>query len=156
MFKPCRASYHYGYYKVKGKTVYENDALRNDVLFSSSRTGFEIAYLIELAATIETCSANFEGLSTVYNRLHNRKLPTDMMPRRVELYRQRLTDGYMLFIYLELGQRYCVPNFQIIEGNLDSTIILRQSDFPVAPLYSLTNSMEVKVSRKYMASSQSS
>ena len=131
-FKPCRANYHYGYYKVKGKTVYENDALRNDVLFSSSRTGFEIAYLIELAATIETCSANFEGLSTVYNRLHNRKLPTDLMPRRVELYRQRMTDGYMLFIYLELGQRYCVPNFQIIEGNLDSTIILRQADFQTA------------------------
>ena len=131
-FKPCRASYYHGYYKVKGKTVYMNDALKNDVLFSSSKTGFEIAYLVELAAMIETCSANFEGLSTVYNRIHNRKLPTDLMPKRVELYRQRMTDAYMLFIYLELGQRYGVPNFQVIEGNLDSTIVMRQADFQTA------------------------
>ena len=81
-FKPCRVSYYHGYYKVKGKTIYQNDALRNAVLISSSQTAFELSYLIELAAAIEVCSANFEGMSTVYNRIHNRKLPSDLMPRR--------------------------------------------------------------------------
>ena len=131
-FKPCRVSYYHGYCKVKGKTVYENNALRNDVLFSSSQTAFEIPYLLELAVTIEACSVNFEGMSTVYNRLHNRKLPSDLMPKRIELCRKRMTDAYMLYVYLELGQRYCIPNYQVIEGNLDSTIISRQSEFQIA------------------------
>ena len=131
-FKPCRVSYYHGYYKVKGKTIYQNDALRNAVLISSSQTAFELSYLIELAAAIEVCSANFEGMSTVYNRIHNRKLPSDLMPRRLELCRKRMTDAYMLYVYLELGQRYCIPNYQVIEGNLDSTIVRRQPDFQMA------------------------
>ena len=131
-YRPCRVSYYHGYYKVKNKTIYQNDALRNDVLFSSSQSAFEITYLLELAATTEVCSVNFEGMSTVYNRIHNRKLPSDLMPQRIELYRKRLTDAYMLYVYLELGQRYCISNYQVIEGNLDSTIIKRQADFQIA------------------------
>ena len=128
-FKPCRTIYFHGYYKVKGKTVYQNDVLRSEYLVSSSQTAFELSYLIELAATIELCSVNFEGMSSVYNRTHNRRLPSDLMPRRLELCRKRMTEAYFLFIYLELGQRYAIPNFQVIEGNLDETIIKNQSDF---------------------------
>ena len=131
-FKPCRTSYFHGYYKVKGKTVYQNDVLRSEYLVSSSQTAFELSYLIELAATIELCSVNFEGMSSVYNRTHNRRLPSDLMPRRLELCRKRMTEAYFLFIYLELGQRYAIPNFQVIEGNLDETIIKNQSDFQTA------------------------
>lgn len=132
IYKPCRVSYYHGYYKLKGKTVYHNDVLRNDFLISSPQTAFELPYLIELAATIEVCSVNFEGMSTVYNRLHNRKLPTDLMPKRIKLCRKRMTDAYMLYIYLELGQRYCIPNYQVVEGNLDTTILNKQSDFQLA------------------------
>ena len=66
----------HGYYRVKGKTVYQNDVLRADYLVTSSQTAFEVSYLVELAAAVELCSVNFEGMSSVYNRLHNRKLPT--------------------------------------------------------------------------------
>ena len=131
-FKPCRVSYFYGYYKVKGKTVYQNDVLRNEFLVSTPHTAFDISYLIELAATIELCSVNFEGMSSVYNRVHNRKLPSDMMPRRIELCRKRMTEAYFLYIYLEMGQRYCIPNYQVIEGNLDETVIRKQSDLQKA------------------------
>ena len=117
---------------MKGKTVYQNDVLRSEYLVSSSQTAFELSYLIELAATIELCSVNFEGMSSVYNRTHNRRLPSDLMPRRLELCRKRMTEAYFLFIYLELGQRYAIPNFQVIEGNLDETIIKNQSDFQTA------------------------
>ena len=129
---PCRASFFHGYYKVKGKTVYQNDVLRNEYLVSSPQTAFEIAYLMELAATVELCSVNFEGMSSVYNRIHNRKLPNDTMPRRIELCRKRMTEAYFLFIYLEMGKRYCIPNYQIVEKNLDDTIIKNQSEFQTA------------------------
>ena len=131
-FKPCRVSYFHGYYKVRGKTIYQNYVLKNDILIASTQTAFELSYLIELAATVEACSVNFEGMSEVYNRIHNRKLPSDMMPKRLELCRKRMTEAYCLFIYLELGQRYCIPNYQVIEGNLDSTILKRQGDFQTA------------------------
>ena len=28
-YKPCRVSYYHGYYKLKGRTVYQNDFLKN-------------------------------------------------------------------------------------------------------------------------------
>lgn len=131
-YNPCRVSYYHGYYKYKGKTVYQDDFLKNDILISSPQTAFELSYLVEIAASVEVCSVNFEGMSKVYNRIHNRKLPADLMPKRTELCRKRMTDAYILFIYLELGQRYCIPNYQVIEGNLDSTILSKQSDFQEA------------------------
>ena len=130
--KPCRASYFHGYYRVKGKTVYQNEVLKGDYLVTSPQSAFEVSYLLELAAAVELCSVNFEGMSSVYNRLHNSKLPSDTMPRRIELCRKRMTEAYFLFIYLELGQRYCIPNYQVIEDNLDDTIIKKQGDFQTA------------------------
>ena len=132
--RPCKASCFHGYYndRVKGKTVYQNDVLRADHLVTSSQSAFEVSYLVELAAAVELCSVNFEGMSSVYNRLHNRKLPNDTMPRRIELCRKRMTEAYFLFIYLELGQRYCIPNYQVIENNLDDTIVKKQADFQTA------------------------
>ena len=130
--KPCRTSYFYGYYKYKGKTIYQDDFLRNEIMISSPQTAFDLPYLIELAASIEVCSLNFEGMSTVYNRVHNRKMPADLMPKRTELCRKRMTDAYMLYIYLELGQRYCIPNYQVIEGYLDTTILKKQPEFQQA------------------------
>ena len=130
--KPCRTSYYHGYYRYKGKTIYQDDFLRSDIMVSSQQTAFELSYLIELAASIELCSVNFEGMAAVYNRIHNRKLPADLMPKRTELCRKRMTDAYMLYVYLELGQRYCIPNYQVIEGNLDSAILSKQADFQLA------------------------
>jgi hypothetical protein len=73
----CRAYHGHGFYKKDGKKVFEVDALRKDILVVSPQTAFQIEYLIELTASIEINSDNFEGLSKVYNRLHNKRLPTD-------------------------------------------------------------------------------
>ena len=81
-FKPCRASYFHSYYKHNGKRIYYDNALKQRVLVTSSQSGFDVDYLVELTSFVETCSANFEGLAKCYNRLHNRKLPMDMMKRR--------------------------------------------------------------------------
>ena len=49
----------------KEKIVYQDDALRNEFLISITQIAFDISYLIELAATVELCSVNFEGMSSV-------------------------------------------------------------------------------------------
>ena len=63
---------------------------------------------------VEQCSANFEALAKVYNRMHCPKLPMDVMYRREELCRKRMTEAYMLYAYLELGSRYGIKNYQVI------------------------------------------
>ena len=120
----CRAYHGYGFYQTKGNKIFEDDALRNKVLITSTQTGFEIDYLVEIGASVEINSDAFEGLAKVYNRLHNNRLPTATADRRVEVHRKRLTDAYFLFIYLEFSQRYGVENYQIIENSdLDQTIL---------------------------------
>ena len=89
----------------------------------------DVDYLFELINLVEQCSANFEALAKVYNRQHNMKLPTGVMGRRDELYRKRMTEAYILYAYLELGSRYCVPNYQVIESDLDSAILNLQESF---------------------------
>ena len=122
----CRAYHGHGFYQTKGHKIFEDDALRNQVLITSAQTGFEIEYLVEICASVEINSDAFafEGLAKVYNRLHNNKLPTATADRRIEVHRKRLTDAYFLFIYLEFSQRYGVENYQIIENSdLDQTIL---------------------------------
>ena len=106
--------------------MYQDDALTQRYLVTSSQTAFEIEYLLELSSLVDYCSANFEGLAKSYNRLHNAKLQTDLMQRRVELCRKRMTEGYFLYAYLEVGQHYEIPNYQIICGNLNNTILIQQ------------------------------
>ena len=125
----CKTSYFYSYYKTKGKKIYYNDSLQKKRLVVSGQTAFDVDYLFELTNLMEQCSANFEALAKVYNRQHNMKLPTDVMGRRDELYRKRMTEAYILYAYLELGSRYCVPNYQVIESDLDSAILNLQESF---------------------------
>ena len=125
----CRATFFHSYYRTKGKKVYYDDALRNDQLVISSQTAFDVDYLYEMVSLVESCSVNFESLSKVYNRVHNSKLPTDMMQRREEMCRKRMTEAFFLYAYLELGQRYCIPNYQVFQGDLDSTILEQQDKF---------------------------
>ena len=120
----CRAFHGFGFYQAQKHRIYENDALKNDILVTSAQTGFEISYLVEIAAATEINADSFEGLSKVYNRLHNNKLPSSTADRRIDLCRKRLTDAYFLFIFLELSQRYELPNHQVLENsNLDQTIM---------------------------------
>ena len=88
----CRASYFYGYYKYKGKKIYHQDALKNKYLISSSQSAFEIQYLYEVALDILISNCNFEGLSEKFNNLHLSNLPYDVLQKRLELNRKRLSS----------------------------------------------------------------
>ena len=96
----------------------------------TSQTAFEISYLYEIALDVEINSANFEALSTKYNiNQFFTNLPYDVLERRQELCRKRLSHGYFLFAYLELGQRYKIPNWFIIKTTLDNAILEHREEF---------------------------
>ena len=120
----CRAYHGHGFYQTQGHKIFEDDALRNNVLVTSAQTGFTIDYLVEVSGLVEINSDSFEGLSKAYNRFHNNKLPTDTADRRIEVQKKRLSDAYFLYIYLECSQRYGIKNHQVIENSdLDQTIL---------------------------------
>ena len=66
-------------------------------------------------------NAYFESLAKIYNNLHFVNLPYDVMMRRVEVNRKRITEAY-----LELGQRYGVP--PVISGVINQTVLKNRSD----------------------------
>ena len=119
----CRAGHSYGFKTFKGMRIYEDDALKNDILVVSNQTAFSIEFLVETVGRVDISSATFEGLAKEYNRYHQMKLPYDVMDRRVLLNEDVLNNAYNLFIYLEIGQRYEIPNYQIIRNTLDATIL---------------------------------
>ena len=103
--------------------IYEDDALKNDILVVSNQTGFAMDYLVEIVGRVDISSATFEGLAKEYNRFHHMKLPYDVMDRRVQINEDVVNNAYFLFIYLEVGQRYGICNYQVIRNNLDNTIL---------------------------------
>ena len=119
----CGSGYFYGYMTYKGTKIMDDNALKNDVLVTSSQTGFNIDYLVELINRVHISSTTFEGAAKEYNRFHNKNLPMDTLSMRIELFRQRVSEAYFLYTYLEYGQRYTIKDYQIIKGNLDSTIL---------------------------------
>ena len=119
----CRAGHSHGFKTFKGMRIYEDDALKNDILVVSNQTAFSVEYLVETVGRVDISSATFEGLAKEYNRYHQMKLPYDVMDRRVLLNEDILNNAYNLFIYLEIGQRYEIPNYQIIRNTLDATIL---------------------------------
>ena len=119
----CGAGYFHGYMTYKGSKIYHDSVLNNDVLVTSDQTGFEMDYLVELAGDVQISSTTFEGAAKKYNRFHNINLPHDVLERRVELCRKRISDAYNLFCYLEYCQRYQIPNHQIIKNDIDDSIM---------------------------------
>ena len=124
----CRAGHSLGFKTFKGMRIYEDDALRNDILVVSNQTAFAIDFLVETVGRVDISSATFEGLAKEYNRFHQMKLPFDVMDRRILLNEDVLNNAYMLFIYLEIGQRYSIPNYQIIRNTLDSAILEKKGE----------------------------
>ena len=106
----CRAGHSHGFNPYKGMRIYDDDALKNDILVVSNQTGFATDFLVETVGRVDISSATFEGLAKEYNRFHHMKLPYDVMDRRVELNEGIINNAYFLFIYLEIGQRYSIPN----------------------------------------------
>ena len=83
----CRAGHSHGFYKYKGKSIYEDDSLKNDILVVSNQTGFAMDYMVEIVVRVDISSATFEGLAKEYNIFDhmNMKLPYDVMDRRVQI-----------------------------------------------------------------------
>ena len=119
----CGAGYFHGYMTYKGMKILHDDSLKNPVLVTSSQTGFDLEYLVEFVSRVQISSTTFEGAAKEFNRFHNKTLPSDVMNMRAELHRQRLSDAYYLYTYLEFCQRYSIPDYQIIKNNLDDTIM---------------------------------
>ena len=119
----CRASYFHGYHKHNGKKIFQKDALKNKILITSNQTGFEVQYLYEVALDIALSNSNFESISAKYNNLHFTNLPYDVLWRRQDLFGKRLSEAYFLYIYLDLGQRYCISNYHVLKGTVDEAIL---------------------------------
>ena len=88
---------------------YENLALKKKFLVTSTQTAFSVDYLWDCLLQVVFSNATSESLAKIYNNLHFVNLPTDVMLRRVEAQRKRISEAIFLFAYLELGQRYVLP-----------------------------------------------
>jgi hypothetical protein len=102
-YRTCRTGFYYGYYVYQGMRVFEDDALKNDVLVVTTNTAFTIDYLVELAGQIDISSDTFEAAAKRYNRYHQMRIPTDVMNQRVLLNKDRVNQAYFLFVYLEIS-----------------------------------------------------
>ena len=124
----CRALHGLGYFKYQGKKIFEDDALKNEILVVTAQTAFTVEYMVEIVWDVEINCANFEGLAKKYNRFHNPLVPTATKAKREDLCRKRMADAYFLFAYLELSQRYGIENYQVLESNLDDTILKHKTE----------------------------
>ena len=104
---PCRAGRNYGYVtKGENRKCYEWFALKKKFLVTSNQTAFSVAYLWDCLLQVVFSNATAESLAKIYNNLHFVNLAMDVMQRRVEIHRKRISEAINLFTYLELGQRY--------------------------------------------------
>ena len=68
--------------------------MKDEHLVTSDQTAFAIDFLVEMVLDIAVC--NFEYLSKKYSLLHNRRLPSHVVDRRIESNRKRMADAYFL------------------------------------------------------------
>ena len=103
-FKTCRAGHNYGFSSLKGMRIYDDDALRNEILLVSRQSAFTIEFLVELTGQVDISSETFEAAAKRYNRFHSSRIPMDVENKRVELCKKTLRNAYSLFCYLEICQ----------------------------------------------------
>ena len=108
---------------------YEKYALKKDYLVTSSQTTLAVDYLYDCMLQILHSNASFESLSKIYNDFHFNNVPMDMMPKRLETHRKRLSDAIKLYTFLEITQRYEMPN--LIRGGIDNTILENKSELKI-------------------------
>ena len=60
--------------------------------------------------------------------MHNHRLPTATSAKREDLCRKRMTDAYMTYVYLEFAQRYGIRNYQVVDANIDDTILKHKTE----------------------------
>ena len=124
----CRASHNLGFVSLDGIRIYHDDALKEPYLITSNQTGFAMDFLVETVGQMDICNDAFEGLAKHYNRFHVMKFPFDLLERRAELNSEALNDAFFLYTYLEVCQRYEIPDYQIIESGLDNAILEKKCE----------------------------
>ena len=60
--------------------------------------------------------------------MHNQRLPTATSAKREDLCCKRMTDAYMTYVYLEFAQRYGIRNYQVVDANIDDTILKHKTE----------------------------
>ena len=60
--------------------------------------------------------------------MHNHRLPTATSAKREDLCHKRMTDAYMTYVYLEFAQRYGIRNYQVVDANIDDTILKHKTE----------------------------
>ena len=71
-------------------------------IISTNDTAFAIDFLYEVSLHCLHSNASIQGLSDIYNQLHNFK---ESNLYRQNLNRQRLADGFFLYGLLEISER---------------------------------------------------
>lgn len=119
---PCRAGHYLGYRIYNGIHIYDDDLLKNEILFVTKNTAFTLDFLVEVVGKMDISSETFEAAAKSYNRFHHKTLPFDVMDKRVMLVDKRLNQAVTLFMFIEISQRYGVPNYQMVK-TLDAAIL---------------------------------
>ena len=104
----CRAGYWYGYTTYQGLRIYDDDALKKDILIVTNQSAFEIEYLVELTSEVELYAAGFDTAAKKFNRYHNFNLPQDTLNKRNK-------EFPMLSFYSHIWSMVKDMRFQIIK-----------------------------------------
>ena len=117
----CRKTFFFGY-SVKNKTkVYEPLNSKRKYLVISRETAFAVDLCYEITLHILHNNATFQGLSDVYNQLHNFNR-THI--KRVDVYRKRLSTAFFLYGFLEFTSRSGILHeFKNGDNWLEETIL---------------------------------
>ena len=117
----CRKRFYFGYCVKSGQKVYEKIGPNSDILITSSETAFKIDFLYEISLHILHSNATFQGLSDVYNQLHNFKRENIM---RLNLVAKRLASSFFLYSFLEMTSRCGIfPKMTTEKDWLDESIL---------------------------------
>ena len=98
----CRKRFYFGFCVKSGQKVFEKIGPDSDILITSSETAFKIDFLYEISLHILHSNATFQGLSDVYNQLHNFKRENIT---RLNLVAKRLASAFFLYAFLEMTSR---------------------------------------------------
>ena len=125
---PCRAGHFYGYITTsKNEKVIDEYILRNDFIITSRQTAFSVDYLWDISLQILFSQASFESLANIYNNLFFTNCSLDVMNRREEMVRKRISEAWFYYAYIDLGQRWKMD--LKLEDDLESSIRANMTAF---------------------------
>ena len=122
---PCRAGHYHGYVKTAEGKIIDTDVLKNEYLVTSNQTAFAVDYLWDTALQILFNRATFEGLANVYNNFNYKNITPDIKQKRETVVCKRIAEGFYLYSYIEIGQRYNIS--MTIPQTLEEAILEQKS-----------------------------